>query len=46
MTFNEDKRIARYSLDLLTTEQKINFLADFYTSVVEKEFDDDSRYGG
>lgn len=35
------KRIARYSLDLLTTEQKINFLADFYTSVVEKEFDDD-----
>ena len=41
MTFNEDKRIARYSLDLLTTEQKINFLADFYTSVVEKEFDDD-----
>ncbi len=28
-------------MDLLTTEQKINFLADFYTSVVEKEFDDD-----
>ena len=35
------KRIARYSLDLLTTEQKIEFLADFYTSVAESEFDDD-----
>ncbi|MCM1295458.1 MAG: hypothetical protein NC311_07930 [Muribaculaceae bacterium] len=35
------KRIARYSLDLLTTEQKINFLADFYTSVANNEFDDD-----
>ena len=35
------KRIARYSLDLLTTEQKINFLADFYTSVANNEFDED-----
>ena len=35
------KRIARYSLDLLTTEQKLNFLADFYTSVANNEFDDD-----
>ena len=33
------KRIARYSLDLLTTEQKLNFLADFYTSVANNEFD-------
>ena len=29
------KRIARYSLDLLTTEQKLNFLADFYTGVAK-----------
>ena len=35
------KRIARYSLDLLTTEQKINFLADFYTSVANNEFDNE-----
>ncbi len=35
------KRIVRYSLDLLTTEQKLNFLADFYTSVSNGEFDDD-----
>lgn len=35
------KRIVRYSLDLLTTEQKLNFLADFYTSVSKGEFDDD-----
>ena len=35
------KRIARYSLDLLTTEQKLNFLADFYTSVSNNEFDNE-----
>ena len=35
------KRIVRYSLDLLTTEQKLNFLADFYSSVSAKEFDED-----
>jgi hypothetical protein len=35
------KRIVRYSLDLLNTEQKLQFLADFYTSVAEKEFDED-----
>ena len=35
------KRIVRYSLDLLTTEQKLQFLADFYTSVANKEFDED-----
>lgn len=35
------KRIARYSLDLLNTGQKLNFLADFYTSVSNGEFDED-----
>jgi len=35
------KRIARYSLDLLPTEQKLNFLADFYTSVANNEFDNE-----
>ena len=35
------KRIVRYYLDLLTAEQKINFLSDFYTSVSNGEFDDD-----
>ena len=35
------KRIARYSLDLLTTEQKLNFLADVYTSVANNEFDNE-----
>jgi len=35
------KRIARYSLDLLNTEQKLTFLADFYTSVSSGEFDND-----
>ena len=35
------KRIVRYSLDLLNTEQKLGFLADFYTSVAEREFDED-----
>ena len=35
------KRIASYSLDLLTNEQKINFLADFYTSVANNEFDNE-----
>ena len=34
-------RIVRYSLDLLNTEQKLQFLADFYTSVAEREFDED-----
>ena len=35
------KRIVRYSLDLLNTEQKLSFLADFYASVAEREFDED-----
>ena len=35
------KRIARYSLSLLNTHEKLNFLSDFYTSVVNGEFDDD-----
>ena len=35
------KRIIRYSLDLLDDMQKLNFLADFYTSVANNEFDDD-----
>ncbi len=35
------KRIIRYSLDLLEDLQKLNFLADFYTSVANNEFDDD-----
>lgn len=35
------KRIVRYSLDLLNTEQKLQFLADFYSSVSAKEFDED-----
>ena len=35
------KRIARYSLDLLTNEQKLNLLADFYTSVANNEFDNE-----
>jgi len=35
------KRIIRYSLDLLDDLQKLNFLADFYTSVANNEFDDD-----
>lgn len=35
------KRIARYSLDLLINEQKLNFLADFYTSVANNEFDNE-----
>ena len=35
------KRIVRYSLDLLNTEQKLQFLADFYTSIANKEFDED-----
>ena len=35
------KRIVRYSLDLLSREQKLNFLADFYSSVSAKEFDED-----
>lgn len=37
------KRIVRYSLDLLTREQKLQFLADFYSSVANKEFDEDIR---
>ena len=35
------KRIIRYSLDLLDDMQKLNFLADFYTSVANNEFDDE-----
>ena len=35
------KRIARYSLSLLDTHEKLNFLSDFYTGVVNGEFDDD-----
>ena len=35
------KRIIRYSLDLLDDMQKLNFLADFYTSVANNEFDED-----
>lgn len=35
------KKIVRYSLDLLELQQKLNFLADFYTSVSSNEFDDD-----
>lgn len=35
------KRIIRYSLDLLDNLQKLSFLADFYTSVANNEFDDD-----
>ena len=35
------KRIVRYSLDLLTREQKLQFLADFYSSFANKEFDED-----
>ena len=35
------KRIARYSLNLLNIEDKLNFLSDFYTSVERGEFDDD-----
>lgn len=35
------KKIVRYSLGLLDLQQKLNFLADFYTSVFNNEFDDD-----
>ena len=35
------KRNDRYSLYLLTKEQKLNFLADFYTSVANNEFDNE-----
>ena len=35
------KRIAKYSLSLLNTHEKLNFLSDFYTGVVNGEFDDD-----
>lgn len=35
------KKILRYSLDLLDTMQKMQFLADFHTSVSTGEFDED-----
>ena len=35
------KRIVRYSLDLLDTQQKISFLFDFYNSVEAGEFNED-----
>lgn len=35
------KRIVRYSLDLLDTQQKISFLFDFYNSVEVGEFNED-----
>lgn len=35
------KKIVRYSLDLLDTMQKMQFLADFHTSVSNGEFNDD-----
>lgn len=35
------KKIVRYSLDLLDTMQKMQFLADFHTSVSNGEFDED-----
>ena len=35
------KRIVRYSLDLLDTQQKISFLFDFYNSVKASEFNED-----
>lgn len=35
------KKIVRYSLDLLDTIQKMQFLADFHTSVSNGEFDED-----
>lgn len=35
------KKIIRYSLDLLDTMQKMQFLADFHTSVSNGEFDED-----
>ena len=35
------KRIARYSLSLLDLQEKLNFLSDFYTEVVNGEFDEE-----
>jgi len=35
------KRIARYALSLLNIQEKLNFLSDMYTNVVNGEFDDD-----
>ena len=35
------KRIVRYSLNLLDTQQKISFLFDFYNSVEASEFNED-----
>ena len=35
------KKIVRYSLDLLDVMQKMQFLADFHTSVSNGEFDED-----
>lgn len=35
------KRIARYSLSLLDIQDKLNFLSDIYTEVVNGEFDEE-----
>ena len=35
------KRIARYALSLLDTRDKLNFLSDIYTEVVNGEFDEE-----
>lgn len=35
------KRIARYALSLLDTKDKLNFLSDIYTEVVNGEFDEE-----
>ena len=35
------KRIARYALSLLDTNEKLNFLSDIYTEVVNGEFDEE-----
>ena len=35
------KRIARYSLELLDTREKLNFLSDMYTNIANGEFDEE-----
>ena len=35
------KRIVRYSLSLLDTREKLNFLSDFHASIVNGEFDEE-----
>lgn len=35
------KKIVRYSLELLTDTQKLDFLSDFYASVKQGDFDED-----